>query len=109
MPHMRRLFGIHRAQDVELFESMLRDADPAFIRWCLAATLGWKGAGSIDLPVLQIHGRRDHVLPFRLAGPVDVVVDGAGHALNISHSGQVNAAIDHWLAARGSTVKSAGG
>jgi pimeloyl-ACP methyl ester carboxylesterase len=97
MPHMRRLFGIREASDVALFEEMLRDADAAYIRWCLGAVLGWKGEVSLDVPVFQIHGDRDYVLPLALAGPVDVVVEGAGHALNVSHSEQVNASIDEWL------------
>lgn len=100
MPHMRRLFGIYRKQDVELFESMLRDADPTFVRWSLRATVEWPGAKSVNVPVFQIHGRRDYILPLRLAGPVDVAVEGAGHALNISHSEKVNAAIDAWLGER---------
>jgi pimeloyl-ACP methyl ester carboxylesterase len=104
MPHMRRLFGIYREQDVELFESMLRDADPEFIRWCLRATIEWPGAKHVDVPVLQIHGKRDYVLPLRLAGPVDVVVEGAGHALNISHARQINRAVDAWLRSEASTV-----
>ncbi len=100
MPHMRRLFGIREAADVDLFESMLRDADPAFVRWSLRAVLEWPGATRVDVPVLQIHGKRDYVLPLRLAGPVDVVIEGAGHAINISHASEVNRAIDQWLIER---------
>lgn len=98
LPHMRRLFGIREADHVELFEAMLRDADPAYIRWSLRATIEWPGTAKLDVPVFQVHGRHDYILPLRHAGPVDVVVDGAGHALNISHAKQVNRAIDRWLA-----------
>lgn len=106
LPRMRRFFGIKDASDVALFEEMLRDADAEYIRWSLGAVLNWPGAAPAEVPTLQIHGDRDYVLPLPLAGPVDIVVEGAGHALNISHSEQVNAAIDAWLLKRsqGGTV-----
>lgn len=97
VPHMRQLFGIVDAKEVELFESMMADATDASIRWSLRAVASWKGGGAIDVPTLQVHGERDRILPLSLAGPVDVVIPTAGHAVTVTHSNEVNTAIDRWL------------
>jgi pimeloyl-ACP methyl ester carboxylesterase len=97
MPHVRRLFGIENEQQLRFFIDMLHDADPRFIRWSIQAMLTWHGAPPVDVPYLSIHGDRDHILPLPLAGPVSYVIQGAGHVMNVTHSGEVNRVITHWL------------
>ena len=102
MPQFRGLFGIEAGWQVDLFKAMLRDASPQLIKWSLRATAGWDGAAlPADLPIFQVHAERDLILPVRGAGPVDRVIAGAGHAINVSRAAEVNAAINDWLAALG--------
>jgi pimeloyl-ACP methyl ester carboxylesterase len=74
--------------------SMLRqlaDTDRRFFRWAALAVLSWKEPSEPSaVPVLQIHGDRDHILPHRFTRP-DVLVPGAGHLLSMTHADTVNA------------------
>jgi pimeloyl-ACP methyl ester carboxylesterase len=97
VPHMRQLFGIYEAEDVALFDAMMAATSDELIAWSLRAVVDWPGVPRLDVPTLQVHGERDHVLPLKKAGPVDVVIEAAGHAVTVSHSGEVNAIVDAWL------------
>jgi pimeloyl-ACP methyl ester carboxylesterase len=62
-----------------------------FIQWALLAVLGWKPSPPRrPIPIVQIHGRRDFILPHRRTRP-DVVVAGAGHLLVVTHAETVTA------------------
>jgi pimeloyl-ACP methyl ester carboxylesterase len=97
MPHVRRLFGIISKEQVQFFVDMLADADPRFIRWSIQAMLTWHGVPRIDVPLLSIHGDRDRILPLHAAGPINYVVEGAGHVMNVTHAAEVNRVITQWL------------
>ena len=68
---------------------MIRDADPKFLRWGGAALARWGGATDVDLPIHQIHGEADRMLPCGRSG-AEVTVPGAGHLVNVTHAGVVN-------------------
>ena len=66
------------------------DTDARFMRWASLAILAWRRPpepGSV--PVFQIHGDRDRVLPHRLTRP-NVLVRGAGHLLSMTFPDAVN-------------------
>ena len=68
----------------------LADADRRFLRWASMALLRWKPhEDSLTVPVRQIHGDRDHVLPHTLTTP-DRLVRGGGHILPMTHAKEVN-------------------
>jgi pimeloyl-ACP methyl ester carboxylesterase len=68
----------------------LADTDGHFMRWASLAVLKWKPpAKPPSVPVLQIHGDRDHVLPHQLTRP-DVLLRGAGHLLSMTFPEAVN-------------------
>jgi pimeloyl-ACP methyl ester carboxylesterase len=68
----------------------LADADRRFLRWASMALLRWKPhADCLAIPVRQIHGDRDHVLPHTLTTP-DRLVHGGGHVLPMTHAKEVN-------------------
>ena len=66
----------------------LADTDRRFFRWAALAVLQWKPSAESPVPVLQIHGNRDRMLPHRFTQP-DVLVRGAGHLLSMSHGDEV--------------------
>ena len=69
--------------------AMMRGSDPRFIQWGGAALARWPGAGELPMPVHQIHGGADRIIPCRLVRP-DVIIPGAGHLLNVTHADPVN-------------------
>ena len=100
VPMTRKKFGIVTPQQGVLFDDMLRDSDPAFLKWSLQALLTWRGPQRpITVPVLQVHGEKDRVLPSRLATP-DHIISGAGHVMNVTHAEELNRLIADWIQAR---------
>jgi pimeloyl-ACP methyl ester carboxylesterase len=67
----------------------LADADGRFLQWATWALLTWTPKPLGDVPIVQIHGTGDHLLPYRLTRP-DVLIPGGGHALPITHPREVN-------------------
>ena len=66
------------------------DANRRFVRWASLAVLGWRRpAEPLRIPVFQIHGDRDSVLPHHLTRP-DVLVPHAGHLLSMTFPDEVN-------------------
>jgi pimeloyl-ACP methyl ester carboxylesterase len=71
--------------------AQVSDADADFMRWATRAVLRWDTSNELsDAPVWQIHGTRDRVLPIRRTRP-DMIIDGGGHVLTLSHPREVNA------------------
>jgi pimeloyl-ACP methyl ester carboxylesterase len=68
---------------------MVWESPPDRLAWQMRAVLGWSAPPPCDVPVFQIHGRHDRMLPLRL-GKRDLAVDGAGHLLNMTDAGRVN-------------------
>jgi pimeloyl-ACP methyl ester carboxylesterase len=48
------------------------------------------------MPSIQIHGNRDMLLPIKLTKP-DVIVEGGGHLLSLTHPNQVNEIIKNFV------------
>jgi pimeloyl-ACP methyl ester carboxylesterase len=67
----------------------LADADAAFLRWACGAVLSWTAPPELTIPVHQIHGACDRVLPASRTR-ADVIVPGAGHVLSLTHAKEVN-------------------
>jgi pimeloyl-ACP methyl ester carboxylesterase len=89
-------FGDLTAEQHDLMVAMMRDADPRFIQWGGWALCNWAGAGELGVPVHQIHGGADRIMPCRRSA-ADVIVPGAGHLLNVTHADVVNTFLAHRL------------
>jgi pimeloyl-ACP methyl ester carboxylesterase len=73
-----------------LFEQF-GSADPRFLWWGACAVPAWQpSVRPWPVPVRQIHGDRDPVLPARLTRP-DVLVRGAGHLMVVTRAAEVSA------------------
>jgi pimeloyl-ACP methyl ester carboxylesterase len=72
------------------FLIQIADADATFLRWASRAILRWQpSAAHGKVPIYQIHGTADRVLPAHLAA-ADEWVQGAGHMLSMTHGDAVN-------------------
>ncbi|MBL4657296.1 MAG: alpha/beta hydrolase, partial [Flavobacteriales bacterium] len=85
----RRLFlGKLEKEDEILFDSMLRGADPFFMKWGLHRVITWDNEAEFD-NVTHIHGDRDSVFPFGNIKNV-IRIPGGSHLMIISRGEEVN-------------------
>jgi pimeloyl-ACP methyl ester carboxylesterase len=96
MTFMRHAFGVVTAEQARLMNDMLYATGSSFVLWCLRAIHSWQGADGLHMPILQIHGRKDRIIPLRGVKP-DHVIDGAGHIVNMTHPEEVNQVISRWI------------
>ena len=82
-------FGDLTPEQHDAMVAMMRDADPRFVQWGGWALARWRGPGELAVPVHQIHGEADRIMPCRRSA-ADVVVPGAGHLLTVTHPDAVN-------------------
>jgi pimeloyl-ACP methyl ester carboxylesterase len=73
-----------------LLTSMFKESDSTFMHWTLQAILNWEPTPLAGVPVLQIHGRRDALIPARRVDADAWIPDG-GHLINVTHAKEVNA------------------
>jgi pimeloyl-ACP methyl ester carboxylesterase len=74
----------------ELLIAMFRDSDSRFMHWTVQAILRWNPMPLEGIPVRQIHGGRDPVLPARRVQADEIIPNGS-HLINITHANEVNA------------------
>ncbi len=86
-------FGVTRPAHRQLLAALIDDADPRFLRWASQVAAAWPGikepgTKALSLPLFQIHGSRDHLMPVERSG-AETIVHGAGHLLALTHAPQV--------------------
>jgi len=87
-----RTFSRFTPEQKRLCVAMFQETDCGFMKWACRAILGWVPSGPPPVPVFQIHGQKDRVMPARLAAADQLISDG-GHLINLTHAPQVNAFI----------------
>lgn len=87
MPFLFWLFKAKTEPDKKLLRSIIRDADPKFLQWAIAAILNWRNE-LIPRNLFHIHGTEDRMLPVKKMAP-DIAVKGAGHLMVYTHGTRV--------------------
>jgi pimeloyl-ACP methyl ester carboxylesterase len=70
--------------------TMFQDADCRFMSWAAGAILNWRPDPLVGVPIFQIHGGKDRIIPVPRIHADEVVSEG-GHLINLTHAEQVNA------------------
>ncbi len=65
------------------------NSDSYIFKWSIRQLLEWQYSPNISCPILQLHGKRDFVLPLRYTSPDKTVVRG-GHVISLTHPNEVN-------------------
>jgi len=79
-------------EQYKLLRAMYDAADARFFKWAACEAARWRLEGRLSMPVRMIHGSDDRLL--RSDRPhADVVVEGGGHMINVTHASQVNDAL----------------
>lgn len=76
---------------------MSRDVAVPQLRRVARMILEWRAPEVWPMPVHQIHGDSDRIIPLHRV-QADEIVAGGGHLINMTHAGQVNAFIESRLA-----------
>ncbi len=72
----------------QLLVDMCRSTPIPVLRRQAAMILSWKGPSTFPCPVVQIHGVRDRMIPFRRIHADQAIADG-GHMINLTHPVEV--------------------
>ncbi len=82
-------------EDREILRQVIKDSDPAFIRWAMHAILCWKNE-ILPGTLWQIQGDKDGILPIRYASPTHTV-KGGNHLMIMSKAKELNAFLSEAL------------
>lgn len=80
----------------EIYARMLREMPPQLVRWQSGAATQWELERKVSVPVYQLHGGKDPIIPVKNIAGAAVIRDG-GHLINITHEKEVNAFITESL------------
>ncbi|MFT3981222.1 MAG: alpha/beta hydrolase [Ferruginibacter sp.] len=92
---LKRDFIADTAEDKLVLKQVIRDSDPAFIRWAMNAILEWKNEQKPD-NCWHIHGSKDEILPLRYTHPTHIV-DGGNHLMIMNKAAELNALLKEIL------------
>ena len=94
---IRLAFGAMTAEDRWLFEDMLKNTSPKFLKWAMGAALNWDN-NVIPPNVYQISGDRDKVFPYKKLKAAEIVKGGT-HIMIFDKAKQVNKILKRILSA----------
>lgn len=85
---MRPVFGKFTADDLWVFEDMLKKSSPKFIKWAIKAVLDWKNE-TIPPNVYHMIGDKDMVFSYRRIKDA-ILIKGGTHIMVFDKAKQIN-------------------
>ena len=85
---IKRLFAPESREDKHRLLQLVRESDPAFIKWALGAILHWKNE-TVPEPMAHIHGSKDEILPVKYTSPTHIITKGT-HLMVMNRASEVN-------------------
>lgn len=85
---IKRYFEPDSPEDKKILKQIIRDSDPAFIKWAIGAIIAWRN-NEIPESLLQIHGTADRLLPVKYTKPTHLIVKGS-HLMIMNKAGELN-------------------
>ncbi len=82
-------------EDKQVLKQVIKESDPAFIRWAMNAILSWKNE-DIPQPYWHIHGTKDEILPLKYTQPTHLV-QGGNHLMIMSRAAELNLLLEQLL------------
>lgn len=92
---IKRFFTAEENADKKLLRQLIRDTDPAFIRWALNAILHWD-CKDFSGQYIHIHGSGDLILPPRYTQPTHII-HKAGHMMVLTKAMEINKILEESL------------
>lgn len=85
---IKRVFALEEPGDKKILRQVVKDSDPAFIRWAIEAILKWDNQ-ELPQPLYHIHGTKDEILPFKNTKPTHIIEKGK-HLMVMTRAGEMN-------------------
>jgi len=84
---IRLIFGKMNAADAWLFNDMLKNTSPKFIKWAIPAMLKWDNK-TVPANITQISGDKDLVLSYKVKDAI--IVKGGSHIMIFDKAKEIN-------------------
>ncbi len=88
-------FGARSVREQKLLAAILKDTDPAFLKWAMGEIISWKNEEVLP-GVSHIHGSADKILPLRFV-KADIVIKSGGHFMILNKAVEINPHIQKLL------------
>ncbi len=92
---LKRFFTAEKSEDKKVIAQVIKESDPAFIRWALGAILQWKNEEVPD-PLWHIHGSKDEIFPVKHTKPTHVIPDGT-HLMVMDSGARISTLLEEIL------------
>ena len=92
---MKRIFSVESNDDKQVLRQVIKDTDPAFVRWAMGAILEWKNE-TIPTSLFHIHGSRDEILPLKHTRATHTIIGGR-HMMVMSKAAEINILLQQLL------------
>ncbi len=89
------LFGLHKPEQRQLFDEIVRQADVEFVRWALRKVVTWDNRVRPE-NLIKIHGTADKIMPIHRRS-TDFVLSGGSHFLTWEKAKEVSTILNHLL------------
>lgn len=90
------LFSPEGTDEKKLLKNILKDTDPGFLKWALHQVVVWKNQ-EIPENVVQIHGKRDRIFPFRFVSP-NYAIENCGHLMVMNRAEEISNLLEALIA-----------
>lgn len=85
----QKLFEPDRKKESDIFDSMLKDKDPEFIKRAINLVVNFKSDSTRNCPLIHIHGDNDHTIPIKNI-TADHVIEGGSHMMLLTESEKIS-------------------
>lgn len=82
------LFGLRGETDKTLFDAIMRDTDPVFLKWALCRIAIWKNSNEFET-TKHIHGTADRLFPFCFV-KCDIPIKNGGHFMTVNMADELS-------------------
>jgi pimeloyl-ACP methyl ester carboxylesterase len=90
------LFSPEGIDEKKLLKNILKDTDPGFLKWALHQVVVWQNQ-EIPENVVQIHGKRDRIFPFRCVSP-NYALENCGHLMVMNRAAEISNLLEALIA-----------
>jgi len=87
--------GVHTREEKELLSQLIRESDPAFMKWSVNTLVNWKNH-TYPQNIIHIHGTNDKVIRSANVLP-DYWIEGGSHIMIYNRGAEVGKIISHCL------------